>query len=113
MNQGYELLDKYLSEVEAFGLSGAVLVGQGSQIEFKKAYGFSNIKENILSQTDTIYDMGSITKPFTAVAIMKLIQENKLSFGDRVADILSDVQNWSKEKTRHHNSPFTHSHSRN
>lgn len=105
VKQCYERLDQYLSEVEAFGFSGAILVGEGNHIGFKKAYGFSNIEKNLFSQTDTIYDIGSITKPFTAVAILKLIQENQLSLGERVADILNYEENWSKEKqgiTIHH-----------
>lgn len=97
-------LSNYLSQVEAFGFSGAILVGLEDNIIFQKAYGFSDYENNKKSELNSIYDIGSITKPFTAVGILRLIEEKRLGLHDRLVNYLTD-QEWTEEKkkiTIHH-----------
>lgn len=100
------VLNKYLSQLESFGFSGSILVGAREEIVFQQAYGYSHIEQKIRSEVNTIYDMGSITKPFTAVAIMKLIQDGQLTLDDRLVDYLQHPNiDWPEEKqdiTLHH-----------
>ncbi len=52
------------------------------------AYGMANIEENIKADTKTLCSICSVSKLFTAIAIMKLYDENKLRLDDRIDDLL-------------------------
>jgi CubicO group peptidase (beta-lactamase class C family) len=99
MSVNVSLVDRYLSQVEAFGFSGAILIGLEEEVIFQKAYGFANVEENRKSQLNTVYDIGSITKPFTAVAIMKLVEDQKLGLHDCFVSYLDSPElSWPEEK---------------
>jgi CubicO group peptidase (beta-lactamase class C family) len=63
---------------------GVVTVVEKGEMKFNKAYGLSNLSKNALLSTDAIFRIGSITKQFTAVAILKLVQEGKISLQDDI-----------------------------
>jgi len=78
-------IDDLLSGYFAYNrFSGSVLVMQGDKVIFNKSYGFADIEKKIKNDENTIYDLGSVTKTMTAVAILKLHDEGKLSVYDRV-----------------------------
>src|SRR5688572_29880918 len=60
------LIDKYLSELEKVGLHASVLVDLNGKIIVSNGYGFNNMELQIKNSPSTIYDIGSITKQFTA-----------------------------------------------
>lgn len=74
-----------MSASEAAGFSGAVLVARAGEIVLHKGSGFADREREYRSQTDTVFDIGSITKQFTATTILKLEQERKLATGDPLA----------------------------
>lgn len=84
------LLDKLTAE-DTF--SGAVLVAKDNEPVFVKAYGMANKASNITNQPDTKFNIGSMTKMFTAVAIAQLSERGKLSFTDPVAKHLPNYPN--------------------
>jgi len=65
--------------------SGAVLVSRNGEIIFKKAYGLNNRELNNPNTIDTKFPIGSITKQFTAMLIMQMVEEGKLSLNDSVS----------------------------
>jgi CubicO group peptidase (beta-lactamase class C family) len=71
-----ELLGKY-AEYGTF--NGSVLVAKEGKVIFKKGFGLANMEWDIPNQADTKFRIASVTKQFTAVLIMQLIAENKLS----------------------------------
>jgi CubicO group peptidase (beta-lactamase class C family) len=73
--------------------SGAVLVARDGRPIFKKAYGLANKENAIANNIDTRFDLGSMNKMFTAVAIAQLVERGKLSFTDTVGKILPGYQN--------------------
>ncbi len=83
------------------GFSGVVLVAQNDEIVFNKAYGRKNSQESGLNDTHTVFDMGSITKQFTAAAILKLSMQNKVSVQDKLSDYFDDVPDDKKNITIH------------
>lgn len=96
-------LDAYLAKlVAADMLSGTVLVARGNQPIFKKAYGLNN--SQMPNGIDTKFDLASLTKMFTAVAIAQLVRREKLSYGDSLGKFLPDYPNKSaaEKVTLHH-----------
>jgi len=84
-------LTSYLAEMEQIGFDGTVLVELNGEKIISTGYGFSNKEEKIKSSPKTIYDIGSITKQFTAAAILKLEMQGKLSTGDKVSKYFDRV----------------------
>ena len=87
----FTLLDNYESEIdgllrwdEKFGFSGAVLVVKGNKIVFSKGYGYANQQAVIPNTTKTAFYIASVSKPITAMAIMKLVELNRLSLRDPI-----------------------------
>jgi CubicO group peptidase (beta-lactamase class C family) len=63
---------------------GAVLVARGDTVLFRQAYGPANVEQGERATIDTRYRLASISKQFTAAAILKLQDEGKLTIGDPV-----------------------------
>lgn len=78
-----QLIDKYLSQLTADkNFSGGLLIVKDREMIFNKGYGWANREKKIPFISSTLASMGSITKLFTAAAIMKLTEQNKLSVDD-------------------------------
>lgn len=75
--------------------SGSVLVAKKGEIIFKEAYGESDRINNIPNTIDTKYGIGSVTKQFTALLIMQLVEEKKIKLQDTISKFLPYL---SKEK---------------
>jgi CubicO group peptidase (beta-lactamase class C family) len=84
-------LDLYLTRITPFGFSGAVLVAKGDEIVLNKGYSLAIRAENIPNTADTVFCTGSITKQFTAAAIMTLEMQGKLKTEDPVSKYLDGV----------------------
>jgi CubicO group peptidase (beta-lactamase class C family) len=74
--------DRILSYMNAVEYHGVVLVARGGEVIFEGAYGFSDRREETVNRIDTVFELGSITKQFTAVAVMMLVEQGKLSLDD-------------------------------
>jgi D-alanyl-D-alanine carboxypeptidase len=77
-----------LREIPAAGFSVAV-VSDGEPV-LAKGYGYADLAERVPASANTIYRLASITKQFTAAAILHLAEEGKLSLEDRISDYLPD-----------------------
>ena len=73
--------------------SGVVLVAKDGKPVFEKAYGLANKANNIPNNTQTRFNLGSMNKMFTAVAIAQLAEAGKLSFDDTVGKHLPNYPN--------------------
>lgn len=76
------------SEAEAF--SGSVLVAKDGQVLLDRGYGFANREWNIPNDGDTKFRLGSLTKQFTAVAVLKLAEQGKI-------DLDAPIKTWLPE----------------
>lgn len=89
--------------VEADEFSGAVLVAKDQNILFQQAYGMAHQSYGILNRIDTKFNLGSMNKMVTAVAIVQLVEQGKLTFHDPVSKHLLDYPREIAEKvTIHH-----------
>jgi CubicO group peptidase (beta-lactamase class C family) len=73
------------------GLSIAVVRGQDMIVS--KGYGYADLAAKVPATADTMYDIASITKLFTAAAIMKLAQAGKVDLADELASLLPEFPN--------------------
>ena len=72
------------------GFSGVALIARGDEVLFEKAYGLANRRYRVPNTTDTAFNLGSINKIFTKIAVAQLAAAGKLSFDDTIADHLPD-----------------------
>jgi len=68
----------------------AVLVAQDGKILFEKGYGLADREHNVPVTPQTTFRIGSVTKQFTAAAILKLQEEGKLSVKDKLSKYIPD-----------------------
>ena len=92
---------------DAGRFNGAVLVARDGQVLFKKGYGLANAEWDIPVTTTTRFRLGSVTKQFTAMAIMMLEQDGKLKTSDPVCRFIEKCPDAWKPITLHH--VLTHS----
>lgn len=76
-----EMLSKYFKPGEP---GASVIVSQRGAVLFRKAYGLANIETNVPLRPDFPLRTGSVTKQFTAAAIMLLAEQGKLSLADEI-----------------------------
>src|SRR6185436_19744664 len=84
-------LADYFHKVAGLGFSGAVLAAKGNKILFRNGYGWADQTQRLQITPETVFDIGSITKVFTAVAIMQLEERGQLSTSDRITKYFANV----------------------
>lgn len=97
-----EKLDAHMSRLEAYGFSGSLLVAKGGEVILDKGYGFADARRKSPFTPETAFDIGSITKQFTAAAILKLEMQGKLAVSDPVSKWFEGVPDDKKGMTLHH-----------
>jgi CubicO group peptidase (beta-lactamase class C family) len=96
------LIDELYSGLKSKVAPGvSVLVAKDGKIVYKKAFGYQNIEQKIAATPETKFRIGSITKQFTAAAILKLQEEGKLKVTDKLSQFLPDFPR-GNEVTIHH-----------
>ncbi len=94
-------VERYLAKAVDHGYSGAVLIAHNGNVLLKKGYGLADSKNNVPFTADTIFDIGSITKQFTAACILKLEMKGKLSVQDPITKFFDNVPADKQEITIH------------
>jgi len=84
------------------GFNGAVIVAKNNQVLFRSAYGMASKQFGIQNTPETKFRMGSVTKQFTAAAILLLEQRKQLSVSDPIERYLPDWPAAWKGVTLHH-----------
>ena len=87
-------LDKYIEESAFYYDLPGLAIGAGSRArdyKYKGAAGYRNIDTKETLKPDDIFHMASVTKLFTGMAIMMLIEEKKLKFEDKMVEILPNA----------------------
>ena len=79
----------------------AVLVAQNGKILFEQGYGLADVEHHIAVTPQTQFRIGSITKQFTAAAILKLQEQGKLSVNDKLSKYIPDFPRGDEVTLRH------------
>ena len=98
-------LDAYLRKLSAADVfSGAVLVARRDGVLYEKAFGEANKDFKAPNNANTKFNLGSMNKMFTAVAIAQLVEAGKLSFEDPLSKFMPDFpdkESAEKIKVKH------------
>ncbi|WP_036195302.1 serine hydrolase domain-containing protein [Maribacter antarcticus] len=87
----YSKIDSYLTAGSKNGFSGAISVVKTGEIIINKGYGEANKNTKTLNNPNTIFDIGSNTKQFTATAILKLAELGKLKLTDSLSTFFENL----------------------
>src|SRR6185437_11364733 len=84
-------LEKYMEKrSKELNFMGTVLVAKNDKILLNKGYGFANLEHDIPNSSNTIFRIGSITKSFTATAILILEEQGLLNVNDKLTRFIPD-----------------------
>lgn len=87
----HDQIDSYLESLVEYGFSGAVLVAKDGEIILEEGYGLANDADQLPVTSNTVFLFGSITKQFTAAAILHLEMYGLLSTNDRISEYFDAV----------------------
>ena len=84
------MIDKLVAD-DSF--SGVVMIAKAGKPIYQRAVGLANKSYNVPNRIDTKFNLGSINKIFTRVAISQLIEEGKLTLADTIGKHIADYPN--------------------
>ena len=94
-------IDNYLNAGTANGFSGSVLIAKKGEIILNKGYGLADKESNKPYTPTTISTIGSVTKQFTATAILKLVAMKKLKLTDPLSRFFTKLPKDKRKITIH------------
>jgi len=91
---GLEPFDPSITKImDRHGVPGAAFaLARNGKLVLAKGYGWANADTGEKLQPDTLFGLASLSKPITAVATLKLVEQGKLGLDDRVFDILNYIR---------------------
>lgn len=96
-------LDAMLQAKYKAGEPGAVaLVAKGGKAIYRQAFGMADMENNVAMRPEHVFEIGSITKQFTAVSILMLMEQGKLKLDDPVTKYIPDYPMQGSTITIHH-----------
>lgn len=99
---GIGRIESYLRNCSHFGWSGAALVAHKGELILAQGYGAADRESGRLNDVETLFEIASATKPFTACAILKLEELGKLSIEDSIGEHLPGVPRDKRDITIAH-----------
>lgn len=84
-------LHGHLNGLVADGYSGVALVMRGNEVVLLQGYGTADRARDLPATDRTLFQLASVTKPFTAVAVLRLEMEGRLQVSDRITRFFDDV----------------------
>jgi N-acyl-D-amino-acid deacylase len=88
--KGFEVYDRMMHDLlRDYRLPGAsIAVTDGGRVVFAKGYGYADIAAKEAVEVDSLFRIASVSKPITAVAILQLVEQGKLSLDDKLWEVL-------------------------
>ncbi|MBL4663779.1 MAG: serine hydrolase [Flavobacteriaceae bacterium] len=95
-------VDQLLSQKYASGDPGATaLIAKNGKVIYRKAFGAANLELDIPMKPENVFELGSITKQFTSVSILMLMEQGKLSLQDDITKFIPDYPTHDKKISVH------------
>ena len=101
---GVSIAEAFDREMESFmnarGIPGGSLaVVKDRRLVYARGYGLADRERKVAAEADSLFRIASVSKPFTAVAVMKLIEDGKLTLEQRAFDLVQ-LEPWQKGDER-------------
>ena len=96
------IIEKAFSGYQPDIPGGQLSISRNGQVIFSKAWGLANLEHNIPLTTNSIIEAGSVSKQFTAAAILLLEQQGKLSIEDDVRKYIPELPDYGTPVKLHH-----------
>jgi len=80
----------------------ALAIIKDGQIIYKRGYGMAKLEDNIVMSPSKIFDIGSVSKQFTAASIAVLVEEGKISVNDDIRKYIPEMPKYEKPITISH-----------
>lgn len=97
-------IDSYIKQkMESYRIPGvAIAIVDKGTITLEKAYGLANLETETPVKTNSVFELASLTKPFTATAIMLLIEEGKVQLDNPISTYIDNTpEAWRSITVRH------------
>jgi CubicO group peptidase (beta-lactamase class C family) len=101
--------DGLLTRYTMYGFSGTVLAAKDGKVVLNRSYGLADRECSVPNSAETVFAIGSLTKQFTAAAILQLEMQGKLNAQDFAGKYLGDFPPDKAGITIHHLLPHTSS----
>lgn len=96
-NQDFTKLNQFLDSLEVHDkFMGVVLLSSEGKPVFERALGYADLEGNIIAKPETHYRIGSISKMFTTVLVLKAEEAGKLRLDQKLADFYPQIKNSEK-----------------
>lgn len=82
--------------------SGTVLIAHKDSIWYENSFGYADFNLKKENTNNSVYGIGSVTKQFTATAILKLVQEGKINLSDKLSTFFPELGKTGDKITIHH-----------
>lgn len=79
----------------------SVAITRGGVPVLMRGYGYADLEHGVPAVEKTVYRIGSVTKQFTAAAIMRLVEQGRIELDDPVSEYLPGLASWAGEVTIH------------
>ncbi|MGH8290723.1 MAG: serine hydrolase domain-containing protein [Steroidobacteraceae bacterium] len=83
------LVEQYMAAHKVPGLSFEVI--QNDKVKDSRYYGKANLETNTPISPESVFELASVTKPFTATAVMLLVQEGKIKLSDPITNYIDNA----------------------
>lgn len=94
------VVDSLMAPYAASGMPGAaVLVVHDGRVVIEKGYGLAEVETHRRVDARTDFRLASLTKQFTATAIMLLVADHRLRYDDAIGPLLPELPSWAKGVT--------------
>ncbi|MFT4611629.1 MAG: CubicO group peptidase (beta-lactamase class C family)/uncharacterized protein YneR [Glaciecola sp.] len=96
-------IDSFIGSQYTSDIPGvSILVAKDGKAVYSKGFGSANLESGLKANPDHVFEIGSITKQFTAVAILMLEEQGKLSVDDTITKFIPEYPTQGKTITVHH-----------
>lgn len=87
---------------EAGTVGCAIAYAEEGVVKFAKGYGFANLEHRVPMKPESVHELASVSKQFTAVAVLQLVEKGSLSLDDKLSKFFEGAHSdWSKVTIRH------------
>lgn len=96
------LIDALFEDWDSAGPGGAIYIKKDGEVRYNKAFGMANLEHGVENTPETVFEAGSVSKQFTAAALLLLVIDGKLTLEDDVRDHVPELPEYDEIiKVRH------------